>query len=108
MTPAGGDAELRVATARAAAGLPIDAGDLPEHAGTAIRLADALGAPRVPALEAAAVAARDRDELARAVEVAAAEGRSVARALVLAPPVVGPVTALLVSDTPFAVWATPV
>ena len=60
----------------------------------------------MPALEAAAAAARDRDELARAVEVAAAEGRGVARALVLAPPVVGPLTALLVSDAPLAVWST--
>lgn len=103
---AGGDAHLRAAIARAEAGLPLDPDDLPPRAARAVAMADRLGAPRVPALEAAAAAARDGDELVRAVEVAAAEGRSVARALVLAPPVVGPLTAVLVSDTPFAVWST--
>lgn len=101
-----GDTVLRHQIARAGAGLPIDLTELPPAAARAVRLASRIGGPRVPALEAAAAAARDRDELSRAVQVAAAEGRSVARALVLAPPVVGPVTALFVSDAPLAVWST--
>lgn len=102
-----GEVALRAAAARAEAGLPVATTDLPPVAVRALEVAEALGAPRAPALRAAAAAERERVELDRAVEVAAAEGRSVARGLVLAPPVVGPLTALLVSDTPFAVWSTP-
>lgn len=102
-----GSTALQVAIARASAGLPTEVGDLPARARRAVGLADQLGAPRVPVLAAVAAAAQDREDLVRAVEVAAAEGRSVARALVLAPPVAGPLAALLITDAPFAVWATP-
>ena len=101
-----GEVALRAAAARADAGLPVATAGLPPPAVRALEVAGRLGAPRAPALRAAAAAEREREELERAVQVAAAEGRSVARGLVLAPPVVGPVTALLVSDTPFAVWST--
>ncbi len=97
---------LQAAIARAAAGLDVDASSLPSRVRDVLAVAGRLGAPRAPALEAAAAAARDRADLAQAVDVAAAEARSVARGLVLAPPVVGPLTAVLVSDTPFAVWGT--
>lgn len=99
---------LHGALARAAAGLPIDPDGLPPRAVRALAVADRLGAPRAPALRAAAAAARDAEDLAAAVAVAAAEGRSVARALVVAPPVIGPAAALLVTDAPMAVWQTPV
>lgn len=104
--PQGTEPSLRLALARAAAGLPVDDRGLPAPARRALQVADRLGAPRGPALEAAIATARDRTDLRQAVEVAAAEGRSVARVLVLAPPVLGPLTALLVSDAPFAVWTT--
>lgn len=102
-----GEVALRAAAARAEAGLPVVTTGLPPPAVRALEIAERLGAPRAPALRAAAAAERERVELDRAVRVAAAEGRSVARGLVLAPPVVGPLTALLVSDAPFAVWSTP-
>ena len=103
-----GSTALRTAMGRAAAGLPVAHAELPTAAARALRVADELGAPRLPALEAAAGAALDREQLVRAVEVAAAEGRGVARALVVAPLVVGPLTAAIVSDAPLAVWSTPV
>jgi len=62
----------------------------------------------VPVLEVAAVVHQHARDLAWAVDRAAAEGRTVARALVVAPPLLGPVTALLVTDAPFAVWTTAV
>jgi hypothetical protein len=100
--------ELALASGLAAAGLGIDVDALPVRAARAVRLADELGAARGPVLQALAAVDQDHDEQRRAVEVAAAGGRSVARGLVLAPPLLGPATALLVSDEPFAVWATPV
>lgn len=98
---------LDAAVARAEAGLPVAVDSLSPRAGRAVALATDLGAPRVAALRAAAVVERDAEQLRRAVRVASAEGRSVARALVLLPPVVGPTAALLVADEPFAVWSTP-
>lgn len=94
------------AVARARAGLPVAPEALPGGVGHAVRLARELGAPLVPALDAAIRSGLATEELRRAVEVAAAEGRAVARGLVLAPPVLGPLAALLVADQPFAAWAT--
>lgn len=99
--------DLEVAVARCAAGLPVDPATVPPRARRSLAVAERLGAPRADVLRAASASLAAEEELARAVAVAAAEGRSVARALVLAPPVVGPFTALLVTDEPFAVWATP-
>lgn len=96
-----------VARQRAARGLSVDTGDLSPRARRALRLADELGAPRGPALAAVAAVEEAETALRRQVEVASAGPRAVARGLVLAPPMVGPTTALLVSDDPFAVWATP-
>lgn len=97
-----------VALARAAAGLRVDIESLSPRVARAVRLATDLGAPLVPVLEAALQVETERRELLRAVEVATAEGRAVARGLVLAPPLVGPLTAVLVTDAPFAVWTTQV
>ncbi len=91
---------------RVVAGLPVDHTTLPRRARRALALADELGAPRGPVL--AVIGEVERAARARHEELALALAgpRAVARGLVLAPPVVGPATALLVSDTPFAVWAT--
>ena len=97
-----------LALARAAAGLPVDGAALPPRVASAVAVATELGAPLVPVLEAALQVEAERRDLLRAVEVATAEGRAVARGLVLAPPIVGPLTAVLVTDAPLAVWATPV
>ena len=97
-----------LALARAAAGLPVDGAALPPRVASAVAVATELGAPLVPVLEAALQVEAGRRDLLRAVEVATAEGRAVARGLVLAPPIVGPLTAVLVTDAPLAVWATPV
>lgn len=97
---------LAQAVERLEAGLEVAPVGLPPRARRALELAGRCGAPRAPALRAAAAAEVDRLEVLRAVDLAAAEGRSVARALVLAPPVVAPLVAALVTDAPFAVWAT--
>lgn len=97
---------LDTAVARAEAGLAVELASLPTRARRAVALATRLGAPRVAALQAAAAVERQADELQRSVRVASAEGRSVARALVLLPPVLGPAAALLVAADPLAVWST--
>ena len=96
-----------LARRRAEAGLPVDATALSSRARRALRLADELGAPRGPVLAAVASGEAAALALRREVEVAAAGPRAVARGLVLLPPLVGPATALLVTDDPFAVWTTP-
>lgn len=91
---------------RSRAGLPVATTTLPPRARRALALAAELGAPRGPVLavlvdvEAAVVERR------REVELALAGPRAVARGLVLAPPLLGPATALLVTDAPLAVWRT--
>lgn len=101
-----GAVRLEEAVARAAAGLPVALANLPAAAARALALAEELGVGRAEVLRAVERAEVQRDALRREVEVAAAEGRAVARGLVLAPPVVGPLTALLVTDDPVAVWST--
>ena len=95
-----------LALQRAEAGLAVDASSLSERARRALALAAALGAPRGPVL-AALVAVEEAEAVhRRELELALAGPTAVARGLVLAPPVVGPLTALLVTNAPFAVWAT--
>lgn len=70
--------------------------DLPERCARAVRLADAVGAPVLEALEAARSAAEDAAAGARAVGVASAQGRAVAGVLLCAPLVVTPVLTRIV------------
>lgn len=91
---------------RAGAGLPLDVAVLPDRARRALALAAELGAPREPVLRALVEVEDAAATRRREVDLALAGPQAVARGLVLAPPVVGPVTALLVTDAPFAVWGT--
>ena len=74
-----------------AAGVPpADADALPERCQRALRLADAVGAPMLDAVDAARAAQDDVDAARRAVAVASAQTRVVAAGLVVAPVVLVP------------------
>lgn len=106
------DTEVAVtlARARAAAGLAVapdvlDAGTVPPRDRAVWSLAHRLGVPLAPVLDDLHADARARDRLAAEVRRASAEGRTVAFGLVCGPPVLGLLTAGLVTDDPVAVLA---
>ncbi len=96
----------QLALQRAEAGLPLETSSLTGHARRALALAGELGAPRGPVLAALAAVEEAETVHRRELELALAGPTAVARGLVLAPPVIGPLTALLVTDAPLAVWGT--
>lgn len=99
---------LALARARARAGLPVDPDAIGGGGGhrAAVRLATSLGAPMAPVLDAIDEVARADRALAAEVRRAGAEGRAVAVGLVVGPPLLGMLTAGLVTEDPTAVLAT--
>lgn len=111
MTRAGRDpgavARRALATARAEAGLPVPpvVVDGPHRA--ALDVATATGAPLAPVLRRIERIEAAETALASEVARASAEGRAVAGGLVLGPPLLGLLTARLVTDDPVATLVTP-
>jgi hypothetical protein len=105
---AAGDLEvaLLLAEARVAAGLPVGVVPRSDRTDRALALAGRVGAPLVPTLALARSAAADARVLRAEVGRASAEGRAVAVGLVLAPPLLGPATAGLITDAPWAFVGT--
>jgi hypothetical protein len=82
---------LDVLRLRAEAGAPItDTGLLPERARRAVRVAEAVGAPVLAAIDAARAAEDDAAAASRAVTVASAQTKAVAGGLLVAPLVLVP------------------
>lgn len=77
------------------AGVAPDDAALGPRARRGLRLARRLGAPLLPAVEAAAEAEDDARRVARAVAVSTAQARTVARGLVLAPLLLAPLVGRL-------------
>lgn len=90
------------------AGVPLDPStELPARVGRGVALATSIGAPLLPAVEAAAEAEDDESRARRAVAVSTAQARTVARALALAPLVLAPGIGRLAGVNVGAFYATP-
>ena len=88
------------------AGSAPDVTRLGPRAARGVRLAGRLGAPLLPAVEAATAAADDADRARRAVAVTTAQARTVARGLTVAPLLLAPLIGLLAGVDVAAFYAT--
>lgn len=99
---------LTRARLRAAAGLPAEmARDLPPRAAAALTVARHVGAPIVPALDAAAASHRHQREIDAVVAAALAPARTVAIALLSLPAVAVPVLGRLLEIDLLAFYTSP-
>lgn len=87
--------------------VPDDAEGLAPRVRRGLALASALGAPLLPAVEAAMDAEDDEARARRAVTVSTAQARTVARGLMLAPLVLAPLIARLAGTDALAFYRTP-
>jgi len=91
-----------------AAGAPIPAGVvLSPRVQRALSVARLIGAPLLPAVDAAGEAEEDAARALRAVDVASAQARTVATALALAPILLVPLVARLAGTSAVAYYAAP-
>lgn len=87
--------------------VPEDGDDLPPRVRRGLVLARALGAPLLPAVEAAMDAEDDEARARRAVAVSTAQARTVARGLMLAPLLLAPLIGRLAGADAVAFYRTP-
>lgn len=92
---------------RAAVGLAVDERAASPRVARAIRVARTVGAPLVPAIDAALAAAADDRARHRALEVATAQARTVAIGLVAAPVVLVPLLSRIAGADLVAFYRTP-
>lgn len=88
--------------------VPDDGDDLAPRVRRGLTLAGALGAPLLPAVEAAMDAEDDEARARRAVAVSTAQARTVARGLMVAPLVLAPLIGRLAGADALAFYRTPV
>ena len=86
--------------------VPEDGDDLAPRVRRGLALAAALGAPLLPAVEAAMDAEDDEQRARRAIAVSTAQARTVARGLMLAPLVLAPLIARLAGADALAFYRT--